>query len=136
MLEKIDLKLFKILDKEINKKLTEWCLLKDNFGRLYKICVDDRIYQYNWDWFEIDDEDKKYNPLWHYPNHAEVLRYCIILGCITENINSETISFLYYKWEKDWVQITAELDLDITKDIKDYTEEKKKELADFLEEIK
>ena len=132
MLKEIDLKLFEVLDSEIDKSL--------NSGNIWCICeyssFDEDVWEdvvYDVDYFENEDLDKKnYRSkiIWRYPTTNTVLRYLhkkelskITLwgGIIYIDTNIEK-----FRWHS----------LDITKEIIDYTNEKKQELYDLLLKLK
>ena len=149
MLKEIDLKLFEILDSEIDKTLSEWCYINDE-SWLFKI----------WDnaYVKISSENKftyitlltgdvpkvKYleiqnpnnyfeninNPtfdiLWHYPTTNTILRYCHQKNILLNNHKDYNVLCIY---NIDWYYF------DTTKEIIDFTDEQKQELYDFLKTI-
>lgn len=148
-----DKQLFDILGEEIKKELSFGC---------YVILSETEILQVSWkrkDFYEINIKwEQEYRDvtimstwkktcelhwkfdkeiLWHYPNHAEVLRYVYNqdIDAIEINLDLNTIEIdLDYYDNKDKYK-GARLILDLSKDIKDYTEEQKNQLILFLKEI-
>jgi len=156
-LTKTDLKLFEIMDKEIDKDLEfghfvyvynnntdekeyilydntmewevvdssdfDWLILPMDF-KSYKI-IDDW-----WDWYCVIKE------VWLYPTTNEILRYVNKLVADEKAvINIETYEETIWFFNNDYFDNTALLYLDITQPIQDYSEKKKEELVNFLENI-
>jgi len=138
-LTKNDIRLFELLDWEIDKSFS--------FGA-YLTYEDGYYWQYAWKTERrtnvyYKNEDKLFIPpnqyfkaslkevLWHYPTHADVLRY-VQNKCY---IDDWTISNQLYieTYGQYWEE---ELFLDLTKPIQNYSEEAKAELIEFLETIK
>lgn len=163
MLNKLDLELFKLLDSEINKELTIWCYVKvllywkrtPRYNKLKNIIpcwywknkfdiylLNDTYWEYSINyssrdkgnfsehlWYDNIKLKEKYNTftfMWHYPTTNTVLRYIQ-----TKLKNKQWLEIHFFI---DWIFIDG-YQLDITKEIKDYTNEQKKELINFLREL-
>lgn len=158
MLNKLDLELFKILDSEIDKTLSEWCYINDE-SWLFKIWDNANIkissenrFTYitlltknvpKVKYLEIQNPNNYFenipNPtfdiLWHYSTTNTLLRYL-------EN-NDFKVDWPY-GWmiilkrkhiNEGWIILIKTFEFDITKEIKEWSDEKKQELINFLKSI-
>ena len=134
--KEIDLKLFEILDSEIDKTLSEWVIIKV-YKSFYKIVEDDDFYFIDYKWEvkyisnSFDWENSDYIILWHYPTTNTVLRY---LGKYWHFMIDDRWWIFDKSWNSDCPDDRV-FRLDITKEIKDYTDEQKQELYDFLNNL-
>ena len=137
MLKEIDLKLFEILDSEIDKTLQFWCYIKMlEYSKIFwlesdywrYICVDQHfLYQDNPEWsLFYPDKWSDYIILWHYPTTNAILRYCHQKNILLNNHKDYNVLCIY---NIDWYYF------DTTKEIIDFTDEQKQELYDFLKTI-
>ena len=164
MLNKLDLELFTILDSEINKTLDE-SYIETNFlhechpalfnpkwenktiNIIWKIIKYEQIMSTNSFWtitnivvyndimwidkyIDIDNIEWSYRIIWHYPNTNTILRYC----------NKKWYDDLHITHYRDALWITTtnnewHYELDITKEIKNYSDEQKQELINFLKTL-
>jgi len=139
MLTKNDIRLFEILDEYIDKSLSfgcniaryteeqtkiEWVYLQTIIPNEYTIIS--KVMQNNW--VVHKSEDYEYDIIWHRFTLSTVLRYCF--GNNIRIICSEGI--IYCEWKRWYTDYT----FDITKELKDYSEEEKEKLILFLESIK
>lgn len=134
MLTELDTSLFTILDSEVDKTLSEWCFIEYNW-KIEKI-----VSEYDWYYTtptffanaDSDYIDKYCKIYWHYPTTNTILRYI-------DNFNwwVEYIQQWFLKISKAWYneEQYEYFDLDITKEIKDYTDEQKQELINFLKSL-
>ena len=164
-LTKNDLKLFKILDKEIDKTLSfgchlrcwwiitwnywDWYFWRYDFKEINKEdYFDDELYDQD-DWYFISSE-----VLWHYPTTNEVLRYLynmynykngksLMSDTEKDRIHLKTFRKCIEKTTRNWKLIEekermenlSHFLLDITKPMQNYSEQQKEELITFLETI-
>lgn len=160
MLNKIDLQLFTILDSEIDKTLSYWCYIsiklywksKLRYNQIKSIfpcwywknkvdiyMIHNPYWEYEinyssrdkWNfidylWYDNIRLKEKYNTftfIWHYPTTNTILRF------IQEKLRNKT--WLEIHFFQEWIFIDGYV-LDITKEIKDYTDIQKQELINFL----
>lgn len=154
MLNKLDLKLFELLDSEVNKELSFGCYCK--IGSFHRISSNDRYHE----WFEIVRDYYKdcgsllfldyeiwlekniewhkallddITILWHFPTTNEILRYVWDKW----NCSQDYKNYCEFYWE--FIGIIYEwqtFQLDITKPIQQHTDKQKEELIDFLTLLK
>jgi len=129
-----DKRLFEILDWEIDKSLSFGCYLDADFTDCWceeNIQIDIAISWFWTRWIQCLNNwnTDNHTILWHYPTHADVLRYC------------KKTEYNYPELEDSFIRISSVSDfewfeLDLTKTIQNYSEEQKQELINFLETIK
>jgi len=160
-----DLRLFELLDWEIDKTLSFGCIVKQDWenAAYYNFVYKSNSFVYlrcinpvtkNISEYQCWREDfKKMQTLWHYPTHWDVLRY--VQSSVCEINPEEPMSICWYNnlylWLKQTKKIIRNDDysistisykksdaykLDLTKPIQNYSEEVKAELIKFLESIK
>ena len=139
MLNKLDLELFEILDSKVDKTLSEGCFFRifDKIKMVFKVEKRNKqigireFEDYNVFMFEfankitelVNIEDLS---IWHYPTTNTVLRY-IFKKYYIDFFDEKIISFKNEEWKI--------FNLDITREIQDYTNEQKQELINFLKNI-
>jgi hypothetical protein len=164
MLTKNDIRLFELLDEYIDKSLDFWCIVKFRIEWLSQdkkyirtkskniSYMTSKTYVSIW-WSHCREFDKDIDYrhelenqqdfwasnlyvldsiIWHYPTLSTVLRY----------IKNSIYNFHIMVWQQsilidtDFWDIKKTYKIDITKELKDYTEEQKWELIEFLDSIK
>lgn len=129
MLTKNDLKLFEILDEFVDNSLRFWCIVFHKADMWY--CNDSyRIYPWDNNFKHNTAETRGVSEIiWHYPTLSTVLRYC------------ETKNILVKNWDEIWtIKLFDWLDemqntlftFHLTKELKDWSEEQKEELYNYL----
>lgn len=160
MLNKLDLKLFEILDEEVDKEVTNWCFLKiqrsNSLGeplskipdivKVFYLDIYNTIFcknKINWELNERTNTCWQIRSnfitkiIWHYPTHADVLRHIVKKWNGRYWYEDDELIFFIYIIDK-WGQWKDKrfFKLDITKPIEQYTDKQKEELIEFLELIK
>ena len=136
-MNKLDLELFDILNSEIDKTLSFWCVITENYEwkdymyTIVEICNNNEKYYYirhmDWVW---NFNKTKTEIIWHYPTCSTVLRYCLNNKCGISDYDSWT-DYWYIEIDNRKTKII----LDITKEIINYTDEQKQELINFLKTL-
>jgi hypothetical protein len=93
----------------------------------------EEINYWTW-WFHFSVDEYKCKIIWHYPTTNTVLRYIKNNWLVYSDFdfyNNIFVSMDIY-WE---IINTSDYILDITKEIKDYTDKQKQELYDFLKTL-
>jgi hypothetical protein len=138
MLNKLDLELFQILESEIDKTLNKWCFYKRNWN----ICEIDNGDIKNESisiWLHFQAFMNNVKIIWHYPTTNTVLRYIKndtniwYPKMIASWWNNENIELLFHRGTTPYD--SHHMKLDITKEIKKYTNEQKQELINFLKNV-
>jgi len=133
-----DLRLFELLDWEVDKTLSFGCNVKMSNWDIITLAsplytsVDKKFVSLktcSWP-FNFDIRKEECEILWHYPAHWDVLRYCKKQSKFDEITLWENYTAIYYIDNG-----TDFIDLDLTKPIQNYSEEAKAELIEFLENI-
>ena len=130
MLKEIDLKLFEILDSEVDKSFNKWCIYISDFTKIYREIhkwevIKDNGFNYYKEWWDLFKIDKI---IWHYPTSNTILRYV--------NKKKPNFSIVYNNQKLKVIDNYVVFKLDTTKEIIDYTDEQKQELYDFIKTLK
>jgi len=155
MLTKNDLELYRILDSEIDKTLSEWCccIFNTDYNHTYTMYIN----YTKWSIIKLIHKDVKYDHiftsdiirwtihfrndifqyldiLWHYPTTNTILRYARAKKIELSVYQHNRFHLVFDYFDKD-SKCWDNYELDITKEIKDYTEEQKEKLILFLKSI-
>lgn len=138
MIKELDLKLFKILDSEIDKTLSFGCYFK--WWHTIEPCIvnykiNNQITDCDWDWYDIKRQEwlnrfQLEKIIWHYPTINEVLKY------IPYKKLSKFNKFEDYIYIQIWIDNKFKDIRLYLKPIQNYTDEQKQELINFLTNIK
>jgi len=128
-LTKNDLRLFELLDWEIDKKVWYWCWIQPWWDEsICRVIVDRWIeLDVQWEWGNVSvlHRPRTMFVYWVYPTHADVLKYISYLEEVY--IEDGLILIEIFKWKM--------FRLDITKPVQNYSEKSKQNLIEFLETL-
>jgi hypothetical protein len=144
MLTKNDLKLFEILDEFVDKTLGFGCYIEKWKQDYYLWQEDKNTYTiYKKEWFKLFVLENNHNNnqyikwefckiIWRYPTLSTVLRYIFTklyryMSITQSSITQSSITTIDEQWN--------EISFDLTKELKDRTEEQKEELILFLKSL-
>jgi len=135
MLTKNDLKLFEILDEYIDKSLTFGCCIEADWEYWLYTSQSRTLFwlqSIGWDMY-ADKHKDNCNKLWHYPTLSTVLMYLMFNDFWIEEWNYKHTMTPNHLFVYNKNNINAEWCLlDLTKELKDRTEQQKEELISFL----